>query len=163
MKKYGKPLLIGAGAVLLAAAVFFTARAVSMSLPKETNKGADGTTLAAYSEYELFANVPLLTGANLRYENAKDDGGNTYGINVYGTTMEEYRAYLQVLEENSFTKYTDNGVDGVGGCVYKAYYRKGDLRVAVTHFTRLNRTMISAAEKGAWSEHLLYSDDWHLE
>ena len=160
MKKNGKYLLMGAGAVLLAAAVFFTVRAVALSLPKEKNKAADGTTLAAYSEYELFADVPLLTGANLRYENAKDDGGNTYGINVYDTTLEEYRAYLQVLEKSGFTKYTDNGENGVGGCVYKAYYRKGDLRVAVTHFTRLNRTMISAAEKGAWSEHLLYSDDY---
>lgn len=158
MKKYVKPLLIGAGAALLAAAVFFTVRAVALSMPKETRTAADGTTLAAYSEFDIFADVPCMDGKDLRYENAVDDGAGTYGINVYGTTLEDYRAYLSKLEGSGFIKYTDNGEAGLGGFVYKTYYQKDKLRVSVTYFTRLERTMISACGEGEWSEHLVYSD-----
>ncbi|MBO4854175.1 MAG: MBL fold metallo-hydrolase [Oscillospiraceae bacterium] len=161
MKKSVKYLLLGAAALALATACFFGVRAAakSLSAPKSGVSG-DSSTLAAYSQFDIFASVPCMSGKSLRYENAVDDGADTYGVNVYGTTEEDYRAYLKILEENGFTKYADNGEHGLGGYVYKTYFQKDSLRLSVTYFTRLARTMISASEKGAWSEHLLYSEDY---
>ena len=47
------------------------------------------TTFASYSEYEIFQEIPLLTGKNIRYEQAEDFGGDNYGIDTYDTTFEE--------------------------------------------------------------------------
>ncbi|MBQ9393663.1 MAG: hypothetical protein IJU18_06700 [Oscillospiraceae bacterium] len=161
MKKSAKHVLLGTAALALAAACFFGGRAAAQALPeKKTIVSGDASTLGAYSQYDLFANVPALTGASVRYENAVDDGADTYSINVYDTTQDEYNAYLKVLENSGFTRYTDNGEHGLGGYVYKTYFQKDSLRLSVTYFTRLNRTMISACEKGAWSEHLAYNEDY---
>lgn len=161
MKKSIKIIVLAAGVLALAAVSFFGARALARALPeKKTAVTGDTSLLGAYSEYSVFDRIPSLSGKSVRYETATDDGADTYGINVYDTTLDEYNVYLKVLADNGFTKYTDNGENGLEGYVYKTYFQKGDLRVSVTHMRELRRTMISASEKGAWSEHLVYSGDY---
>ena len=44
----------------------------------------------------------------LNYDEAEDFGGDNYGVDIYDTTLEEYQAYLKVLEKNGFKKHVDN-------------------------------------------------------
>jgi hypothetical protein len=118
------------------------------------------TTFASYSEYEIFQEIPLLTGKNIRYEQAEDFGGDNYGIDTYDTTFEEYQAYLILLEQEGFVKYVDNGKEGLEGYVYTAHYTKDDLLVVVTHFTNSNQTMVTVSDKVMLSEHLFYDESY---
>ena len=120
----------------------------------------NNTTFASYSEYEIFQKVPLLTGKNIRYEDSEDFGSGNYGIDTYDTTLEEYQAYLQLLESKGFVKYVDNGEEGLEGYVYTAHYTKDNLLVVVTHFSNSNYTMVTASENATLSEHLHYSEDY---
>lgn len=169
MKKGIKAVLIGAGAAALAAGAFFGTRAVTLGIagsePEQTQAPSDASqatpaTLAEFSEFDIFADVPRMAAPDARYENAVDDGGGTYGINVYETTKADYDAYLAALEADGYVKFADNGEGGLGGYVFKTYFTKGDLRLSVTFMELPGRTMISACEGGQWSDHLKYADSY---
>ncbi len=169
MKKLIKPLLIGIGAAALAAGAFFGARAVTLGAADSETEAAQapsdqaaGATLAEFSDYELFSEVPRMAAADARYERAVDDGAGTYGISVYGTTKADYDAYLSLLEADGYERYADNGEGGLEGYVYKTYLQKGVLRLSVTHITALDLTRVTACEGGVWPEHLRYEDS-HIE
>ncbi|MBQ7248198.1 MAG: MBL fold metallo-hydrolase [Lachnospiraceae bacterium] len=165
MKKGIKAVLIGAGAAALAAGAFFGARAVTFGAADNgaeaaqsvsDSAGPSSATLAEFSDYEIFADVPRMSAPDARYEYAVDDGAGTYGISVYETTKADYDAYLSELEADGYVKFADNGEGGLGGYIYKTFFTKGDLRLSVTYIYLAGRTMISACEGGAWSEHLNY-------
>lgn len=120
----------------------------------------NATTFAAYSEYEVFQKIPLLTGKTVQYEQGEDFGGDNYGINMYDTTLDEYQSYLLTLEKEGFTKELDNGTEGLEGYVYTSHYKKGDLLVVVTHFPKASRTMVTISENALLSEHLKYNESY---
>ena len=44
---------------------------------------------------------------------AEDYGGGMYQINISGTELSDHQAYLTLLEKNGFSKYVDNGENGL--------------------------------------------------
>jgi len=135
-------------------------RQIQESQEQKKIKELQATTFAAHGEYEIFQKVPLLTGEKARYDEAEDFGGDNYGVDIYDTTLEEYQAYLKVLEKNGFKKHVDNGAEGLEGYVYTSHYIKDDILVVATHFPRMNYTMITMSENPTLSEHLFYDDSY---
>lgn len=122
--------------------------------------GCSSNTFKTIVDSELFEDVPLMTGETISFSEVEDVGGGNYLIWAYDTNIDEYKAYLKVLEENKFVKYVDNGEQGLEDFVYTAHYQKDELLVVVTHYPRLKDTMISVCKDAALSEHLIYSDEY---
>ena len=141
-------LLIGAGVPL-----YFVKYA-----NKEGKVEKDKSTFSVHTDYEVFQNVPIMTGKNLKFSEARDVGGGDYKIDVNSTTMDEYQQYLSLLEKKGFTKKLDNGENGLEGFVYTSHYQKDDVLVVVTHITKLSQTIITACEDTTLSEYLFYDE-----
>ena len=140
--------------------VIFMQKGLEASEKKQKIEDMNKTTFASYSKYEIFQKVPLLTGKNIRYEEAEDFGSDNYGIDTYDTTLEEYKTYLKLLESKGFVKHVDNGELGLEGYVYTAHYTKEKLLVVVTHFANLNQTMVTVSENATLSDHLFYNEEY---
>ena len=150
-------LVTGAGIVIF--------QSMGQSAGNENNKKdiANATTFEPYSEYEEFAEVPIMSGKTIQFEEAVDLGNDTYGIHAYDTDLAEYQTYLQKLEKAGFKKYVDNGENGLEGFVYKAHYQKGEMLVTVTHLVKKNRTKITVNANGGVADNLIYSADYAKE
>ena len=146
--------------VLTPLGVIIAQRQVERSKEQKKIENLNATTFASHGEYEIFQKVPLLTGKNVSYDEAEDFGGENYGIDIYDTTLEEYHAYLKVLENNGFKKHVDNGEEGLEGYVYTSHYIKDDILVVVTHFKNMDYTMIAMSENPVLSEHLFYDESY---
>lgn len=159
MKK--KQIWIIAGALVL---ILLTTAGITIYSVSQTNKEAevavDKSTFGTYSDYEVFQNVPVMSGENINITEAEDVGGGDYIINAENTTLSEYSEYLLLLEENGFKKHVDNGEDGIEGDVYTAHYLKDDLLVVATYFANLEKTMITASANTELSEHLFYDESY---
>lgn len=125
-----------------------------------TLTGCADDTFETIVDSEMFVDVPLMTGEKINFSEVQDVGGENYLIWAYDTNLDEYKDYLKLLEKNKYTKYTDNGEEGIENYVYTAHYQKDNLLVVVTHYTKLNATMISACKDAVLSEHLLYKDEY---
>jgi len=146
--------------VLSALGVIGIQRGVEAVQEKKKEDELNATTFAAHGEYEIFEKVPLFTGKDATYEKGEDFGGGNYGIDIYDTTLKEYQAYLKVLEKNGFEKYVDNGEKGLEEYVYTAHYTKDDLLVVVTHFPRIQQSMVTMSNNYTLSEHLFYDESY---
>ena len=122
--------------------------------------GCSKNTFAEIVDTEVFQTVPLMAGENIQFSEAEDVGSGNYLIWAYDTTLDEYKGYLKVLEEDGFTKYTDNGEEGIEGYVYTAHYQKDDLLVVVTHLSKDGSTMINACQGAELSENLIYKEEY---
>lgn len=111
-------------------------------------------TFAEWTKAEALATVPAMVYSGTHISEASNYGAKNYLINVSGTSLTQYKEYLALLEKNGFTKYADNGPDGIDGSVYVAYYTKGELVVTVTHMVKVHKTQITAKEGGTLSPHL---------
>ena len=151
MKKGVKTILLCIGGLAVIGAITMAVLALT---------GQFRATFRKVTDSELFAAVPLMEGENATYSEAEDVGAGNDLIWLHNTTLEEYRAYLALLEKNHFTKYTDNGENGLEGYVYTAHYQKGDLLVVVTYYTRLQDTMITVCKGDHLSDHLIYRDEY---
>lgn len=120
----------------------------------------DVTSFSAYTKRKEFAEVPALIAENGKIHDAVDYGGNSYVIDVSGTTVDEYNDYLKLLEKSGFKKHSDNGKDGLEGYVKTAAFYKDDLAVTVNHVVRENKTSISANLKYGLSDHMIYKDEY---
>ena len=127
---------------------------------KEEAKKKDITMFSAYTECEEFQNVPAMKTAAGKYSDAEDYGTDDWLINVSGSTVEEYKAYLTTLEEAGFKKHSDNGEDAMEGYAHSASYTKDNLALTVSHAIRENHTYIMAAFDMEFSPYLNYSDSY---
>lgn len=147
--------------LLLVSAIVFIA--VAEGRAKETPE-EEKPDIAMYSELfdvEFYEEVPIMEAPNGKVGTSEDYGQENYLIDVNGTTVEDYRTYLQLLEATGFTKYVDNGEQGLdNGAVYTASYTKGDLVVTVAYLTRIEKTYISVSENLPLSDHLIYSESY---
>ena len=141
-------LLSGAGIVMM----------TMMKPEKEVEK--DKTTFAIYTDVKEFQTVPRMEGKNISITDARDIGDGSYMLWGENTTLEEYKAYLQLLESKGFAKQVDNGENGIDSSVYLAHYLKDDLLVTVTHFVKLEKTMISATNETLLSPNLTYDESY---
>jgi len=114
--------------------------------------------LGRYSEYELFQGVPIMAKEDAIYTEAAAVGGGDYLITAENTSLEDYQAYLSILEKNGFEKILDNGEKGIEGYVYTAHYQKGDLLLIVSHIVKLTKTTITANAESLLSERLFYDE-----
>lgn len=122
--------------------------------------GCSDESFASIVDSELFKKVPLMNGENVRYSELEDVGGGNYLIWAYDTSLEEYKSYLQVLEEDGYKKHVDNGEDGLEGYVYTAHYQKDNLLVVATYMPKLESTTITACEDAQVSKKLTYDDSY---
>lgn len=151
MKQYKKLALIG-GSCLLGLSILCV---VWLALT-----GHFQSSFKKITDEEIFADVPLMEGEQITFSDVYDAGGGNYLIWAYDTSMDEYKAYLNLLKKNKFAKYTDNGEDGLEGFVYTEHYQKGNLLVVVTYYAKTQETMINVCQDATLSEHLIYRDEY---
>ena len=87
-------------------------------------------------------------------------GGGVFQVELRGTTLEEYESYLTTMEKSGFTKYVDNGLDGLDKRVWNTTYINDDLVVTLIHIAKRNRTYISAGRDTPLSKHLFYQNEY---
>ena len=116
-------------------------------------------TFSDWAEHEVFQDVPAMLLEETRIGKSTDYGAGTYVIDVRGTSLDDYRSYLTLLEEQGFEKYADNGTEGVDGCVFTSTYTKDKKVLTITHMVKTNMTYISASEEMNLSTHLFYKDE----
>ena len=117
-------------------------------------------TFADWTDNKLFQEIPALIAEDTRIGSADDYGSGTYIIEVQGTSLEDYKSYLTLLETEEYKKYYDNGSNGLDGCVYTTTYTKGEITLTVSHMVKTNITYIAASDKMELSEHLFYKDEY---
>lgn len=120
-------------------------------------------TFAKYYEIDVLQTVPIMEGDNMKMGTATDYGDGTYVVDVNGSTLDDYNAYLDTLEESGFAKYVDNGSEGLYGVTYNATYTKDDVVVTVVHMVPTEKTYISACYDLPLSDHLFYKDEYVTE
>jgi len=146
-----KALIYSICGLCLAAGIVFGGIALASS---------SGGTFRSVVNAALFAELPLMKGENIHYSDVEDVGDENYLLCAYDTSLEEYKAYLALLEKNKFTKRVDNGENGIEGYVYTAHYQKGDLLAVVTYLAKMRETMITLCKNTSMSDHLFYSDEY---
>ena len=125
---------------------------------KEANK-ISYDTFAAWTDVETFQDVPVMTGKKLSIGKVVDYGKKDYILHVDNTSVEEYKAYLDVLADAGFTKHSDNGEDAMEGYAYTAAFTKDKITVVVSHLIREGKTYISATKR-ALSDRMIYKEEY---
>ena len=127
---------------------------------KEVVEASGVDTFSKYFSVDVLRDVPAMMGNNMKMGSATDYGDGTYVVDVNGSTIDDYQAYLITLEKEGFTKYVDNGEKGLYGVVYNANYTKDDLTVTVVHMVKARKTYVSVARDLPLSDHLIYKDEY---
>lgn len=146
--------------ILAAVLVVFLMKDMSQESSNEIPEPTGARTFADWTDAEVFKTVPAMIVEGTRINDAASYGAKNYVLNVAGTTVEDYKAYLQLLEQEGYTKYADNGPTGLEEAVYNATYEKGSLAVTVTQMVKMEKTYISVREHLPLSEHLFYKDEY---
>ena len=124
------------------------------------NKKSEVRTFSDWTDNELFQKIPALIADETRIGSAEDYGYGTFIIEVQGTSLEDYKSYLTLLESEEYKKYYDNGENGIDGCVYTTTYTKEKITLTVSHMVKTNITYIAASDKMNLSEHLFYKEEY---
>lgn len=148
-------VLLAGGAFLV---VFFNQSGNEAEMAEASTEITSTETFAAWTDIEEFRTVPSLVTDHSMIGEAADYGDGHYIIDVDGTTVEDYLAYLDTLEEAGFKKHSDNGEDAMEGHAMTASYTKDELTVTVSQAVNLEKTYISASTNIQLSDHLIYSD-----
>ena len=122
--------------------------------------GCGKNSFKSISKEGVFSKVPVMADEKIAYTAVEAIGDENYQVWADSTTLEDYKAYLGVLEEKGFTKHVDNGEEGLDGYVYTAHYKKDNLLVVVTHYPKMERTTITAAENVSLSENLFFKEEY---
>lgn len=146
--------------VLLLTAFFVVYIGIAGKTSNEPDDSAIVGTFGEFSSYEPFQEVPTMVGRNSKVGEASDYGDKNYLVDVNGTTLEEYYAYLDVLTEAGFKKHSDNGKEGMEGYVYTTAFTKSNLTLTVAHLVKFNKTYISVSEDLELSEHMIYKEEY---
>lgn len=148
-------LLLSGGAFLVVYEVYQNKQATKTEEPKY-----DYETFAEYTTESIFESIPALIVEGGKIGAAEELGKGSYTLNVSGTTMDDYKAYLADLEDKGFKKHSDNGEEGMEGYVYTASFTKDDLVLNVYHIAKYEATYINASKGTALSDHLVYQDSY---
>lgn len=140
--------------------VFLNIAEANETATAEAAEQTDVTSFSAYTDVEIFQNVPAMVAPGTYIGEATDSGGNYYMITVSGTSEKNYEDYLKVLEEAGYKKHSDNGEDKMEGYARTASYTKDDVTLTVSHASTLEKTYISAGKDVNLSEHLIYKDEY---
>lgn len=89
-----------------------------------TSQSEEVKMFAERTDNKLFQEVPVFNVADGRIGDVAKTGGGNYAVSVNGSTVDEYWSYVEVLQDNGFDKYVDNGQEGLNGNVYSATFTK---------------------------------------
>lgn len=117
-------------------------------------------TFADWTTCEVLKNVPVMLVNGTKIGTAVNYGANNWTIDVNGSTLSDYKNYLNLLETAGFTKYVDNGEKGLADSVYTATYTRNEVILTVTHIVKWDKTYIAACNDMPLSEHLLYDESY---
>ena len=117
-------------------------------------------TFATQTNVPEFQTIPLMQGKNIGIEDVQDFGSGDYVVKVRGSTVSEYKTYLNTLQSAGFKKHSDNGSEAMEGYVHTAAYTSGNLTVVVYHIIRENATYITASYHRPLSDHLIYKKEY---
>jgi beta-lactamase superfamily II metal-dependent hydrolase len=116
----------------------------------------DYETFANYTPVKDYASIPLLKVEGSKIGEAYQYGQGVYTMNISGTSLDDYKAYLTTLQDKGFKKHSDNGEEGMEGYVFTAAFQKDDLTVIVYHIVRNEATYITVGKKLALSDYMIY-------
>lgn len=116
-------------------------------------------TFADWTDKDQFQAIPALIAENTKIGSVEECGADIDMIDVSGTTLEDYKAYLKLFEPSGFSKHSDNGENGLEGNVYTATFVKDELVVTVTQVVKTQKTYIIVGEDIPVSDHMTYSKD----
>ena len=149
--------------VLLACILLLAASAVTIfwfinkSVMKEE---VNYELFSAFTEVEEFQSIPAMNGKNIKIGSVIDYGSQNYLLDVNGSTVEEYKNYLDILISSGFQKHSDNGEEAMEGNVYTSAFQKENLTVVISHIIMANKTYISAGYDKELSEHMIFKDEY---
>ena len=124
-------LLVSGGCLLVVYEVNQNQKeAAKVEAEKEVVK-YDYATFADYTPNEAFQSIPSLVVDGGKIGTPYEYGTGVYTLNISGTTVEDYKAYLATLQEHGFVKHSDNGEEAMEGYVYTASFTKDDLALTV--------------------------------
>lgn len=155
-KKTTFALLLGLLFILLTGTFLIGFLSLSAKTDGEAEKEIDITMFSAYTTCEVFQTIPAMETVGGKFADAEDYGDQNYIINVSGTTVEEYQAYLKTLEGAGFKKHSDNGEDAMGGYVLTAAYTKDNITLVVAQAINQAHTYICATYDLALSDYMIY-------
>ena len=145
-------LLLGGGAV------------VAFSYIKNAKLANEGEGMESFAEWfdmDYFDQVPAMKPKAGKIGDAVDYGNENYLIDVNGTTVDDYKDYLVLLEENGYKKHVDNGEGLDNGAVLTAtYVNEENLVVTVTQIKNIEKTYISINPEMPLSPNLFYDDSY---
>lgn len=155
MKRRNKTILLG---LLAVGAMIFTGCA------KEKEEVATVPTYADYFESEVFQNVPVMQTSIGQFEEPETVVNNVHIMEINGATLEEYWAYGELLRENGYTKYADNGQEGiVDGAVYNSMFTKDEWTLTLIYYANRDKASITMAKDSPISKHLVYDESYASE
>ena len=117
-------------------------------------------TFAMKTNVPEFQRIPLMQGSNTSIGAVQDFGTRDYMVKISGSTVSEYKSYLNTLQSVGFKKHSDNGLEAMEGYVHTAAYTSGKLTVVVYHIIRENATYITASYSRPLSDNLIYKDEY---
>ena len=158
MKKKHVVILVSVLRVLIGLAV--TVLVMTSQGKIRTAKKSDVRTWSDWTELEVFQTVPAMVVEGTKVGDAEDYGGGMYQINISGTELSDYQAYLTLLEKNGFNKYVDNGENGLEGFVYSATYTKDNLVMTVIQMVKTYKTYITVGKDIELSPNLHYDESY---
>lgn len=158
-KKLTVGILIGLIVVLLSGALLVVFLGNWGQKEQQASEEIDLTMFSAYTDVDVFQNVPVMVGESIKYGLVEDYGNSHYLADVNGTTVEEYMNYLSTLEKAGFKKHSQSKEGDVEGYVMTSAFTKGDLTLVVAHMVQLDKTYISAKEGLSLSDHLIYNEE----
>ena len=101
-----------------------------------------------------------MKGENIKIGEAADYGSRNYMIDVTGSTVEDYKNYLDALADAGFKKHSDNGEDAMEGYAYSAAFTKDNITLVVSHMIHDDQTYISATKNLELSDHMIYKEEY---
>lgn len=161
MKRYKMSIF---AVLLLTATCLVGCNVVSQSDDSQKNmQKTDVKMFSDWFDYDVFKEVPAMLVENTGFGLVNECGVANYTIDINNTSLEDYEAYLNLLEENDFIKYADNGAEGLVEAVYTATYTKDNLVVTVCQVVNIEKTYITACFDLPLSDHLVYREEYEAD
>jgi len=143
----------------IAVAVAFLVAQVYMAKTEANEETVKVRTFAEWTEDELFVQIPAMIVQGAQIGEVADVGAGNYIIDINGTTMGDYEAYLSLLKDEGYQLLMDNGEEGIDGDVFNAQLQKDDISVTVVHIVKTDKTYVIAGEKQQLSQYLTYDEN----
>lgn len=110
---------------------------------------------APWSMEEVYEKVPVMHANHSIFHTAKHYGNGNYVVEADYVSKSDYKAYLDLLKQEGFSKYVENE-EGLNHEVFSASYTKDNVLVAVTYLQNTKKIYISATFNQPLSEHLFF-------